>query len=271
VTEADARIEGIRALWRAGDYAQVAARFRAVTDEVVAELDLAGRRVLDAATGTGNAAIAAARAGADVDAFDLTPELLDQARRRAAEVGVTVRFVEGDLLDLPYPDGTFDVVLSTFGAFLADDPATCARELVRVCRPGGSVVTTAWATEGMFGAGARVLAELHPASQDDDRAQAYAWAEPGYVARLVADLPVDVRLERRTVWFAFPGTAAAFDHLEEVSGPYQAMRRAIEDTGGSWEAFRLGVVADWDRLAVASGDGVELPAVYGLITLRRDA
>ena len=128
-----------RATWAAGDYAAVAERI----DEVPPR-DLLERvpvrqydDVLDVATGTGNVALPAAAAGGDVIGLDITPELFDTARRRAAERGVAVDWVEGDAEDLPFGDESFDVVLSVFGVQFAPRHRVVAEELARVTRPGG--------------------------------------------------------------------------------------------------------------------------------------
>ena len=98
-----------------------------------------GQRVLDVATGNGNAALAAARRFCDVTGVDYAPNLLADGRKRAAAEGLTIDFREGDAEALPFPDASFDVVLSTFGAMFAPDQAAVARELLRVCRPGGKI------------------------------------------------------------------------------------------------------------------------------------
>jgi SAM-dependent methyltransferase len=263
--EPEERVAAIRQLWSDGDYRRVAALFAPLTDALVAELDLDVLDVLDAATGTGNAALAAARAGARVTAFDLTPRLLDFARARAEEAGLDVDWREGDLLDVPFPDDAFDVVLSTFGAFTADDPRCCAAELVRVCRPGGRVVTTAWAAEKIFGELTTVVTRRHPEVIPPDRPDPRAWADPDGLGAIVEGLGVTVRLQRRTAWFAFPSAEAALDELEEVSGPVQRLRQgvaAVQPRG--WAGVREELLARWTDLARPAPDGVELPAVWGL-------
>jgi SAM-dependent methyltransferase len=263
------RVEAIQQLWSVGCYEDVGALFVPVTEAVVAALPLAGRRVLDAATGTGNTAIAAARAGADVAAFDLTPRLLDVARERASAAGVTVDFAEGDLLAIPYPDDAFDVALSTFGAFTADDPQACARELVRVCRPGGTIVSTAWASDGIFGVLTEValarLASVTPSGAPDPR----AWADADGLAGIFAGLPVSIELTHRTVWLPFPSVDEAFAMFEATSGPVQRMRAAItaQDADG-WPAVRAEIVARWAASSSpGEHDDVLLPGTYGVATI----
>lgn len=261
------RVEAIQQLWTTGDYAQVGDRFRPVAERLVEELAPAGLRVLDAGTGTGNLAVAAARAGADVDAFDLTPALLDEARRRAADAGVTVRFREGDLLDMPYADGTFDVVASTFAAFLADDPARCAAELVRVCAPGGRVVTTAWTTGSIYVAMIDLVASRWPDLAPDGTGPS-AWADADRLRGLVDGLPVTV--EERELSLRFPSADAALAFYEETSGPVQGLRAAL-DARGVWPDARQRIVGRWSELARPVDDGVELPATYALATVHRAA
>ena len=119
-------------------------------------------RVLDVAAGTGNASIPAARAGADVTASDLTPELLEAGRRRADAAGVTLAWVEADAEHLPFEDESFDVVISSIGAMFAPHHQETADELVRVCRPGGTIGLLSWTPEGMIGTLLRTLGPFAP-------------------------------------------------------------------------------------------------------------
>jgi SAM-dependent methyltransferase len=138
--------------WASGHYGAVAARYHPMSEQLVQVADLpAGARVLDVATGTGNAAIAAARCGCTVTAVDYVPELLERGRARAAAEGLTVEFVEGDAERLGYPDGSFDAVLSCVGVMFAPNQERAAAELVRVCRPGGTIALACWTPEGFVG------------------------------------------------------------------------------------------------------------------------
>ncbi len=142
-----------RAMWAFGDYP-------AVADEVIPDLGpelvraagvRAGDRVLDVAAGSGNASIPAAQAGATVVASDLTPELLETGRRLAAGGGLDLEWREADAEALPFGDGEFDVVLSCVGVMFAPHHQTAADELVRVCRPGGTIALISWTPEGFIG------------------------------------------------------------------------------------------------------------------------
>ena len=267
------RIAGITQLWSEGDYRRIAALFAPISHQLVDELEVAGLLTLDAATGTGNTALALAKAGAEVDAFDLTPALLEHARQRAANAHVDIRFREGDLTAVLYPDASFDLVISTFGAFLADDPMACARELVRVCRPGGRVVTTAWAGDGVIGSWSVIAMERHPELFGDPAAQAerFAWSDPERVPELFAGCDVDIRVEHREIWFPFASTTDALEVFEATSGPIMRLRSAVQEAGGDWDDLRAELVRRWDALARPADDGIRLPSTYAVAFVGRRA
>lgn len=141
-----------RTVWGSGDYASIAARIVPLAEKLCDDAGLrAGQRVLDIACGSGNAALAAARRGCRVTGLDYAPSLLERARARAAAEGVEVEWVEGDAEALPFPDGTFDAVLSVVGVMFAPDQEAAARELVRVCKPGGTIALISWTPDGFIG------------------------------------------------------------------------------------------------------------------------
>ena len=152
-----------REMWAAGDYAAVATPLL-ITSELLCEAaDLrAGSRVLDVATGSGNTALAAARRRCEVTGLDYVPALLERARERAQAERLAVRFEEGDAEKLPYPDGAFDAVLSSFGVMFAPDQERAARELQRVCRPGGRIALASWTPEGFVGQWFQLTARYAP-------------------------------------------------------------------------------------------------------------
>ncbi len=126
--------------WAAGDFSMFATTIVIVSERLCETVDLrAGQQVLDVATGSGNTAIAAARRGCEVTGVDYVPALLERGRIRADAERLAVTFLDGDAEDLPFPDASFDVVLSTFGTMFAPDQERTANELLRVCRPGGKI------------------------------------------------------------------------------------------------------------------------------------
>ena len=153
-----------RKMWAAGDYPSMVETFllplgpRLVDACGIGE----GMRVLDVAAGTGNASIVAAQRGANVTASDLTPELLDAGRARAEAEGVELEWVEADAENLPFEDASYDVVMSSIGAMFAPHHEDVAAELVRVCRPGGTIGLLSWTPEGMIGALFRVMGPFAP-------------------------------------------------------------------------------------------------------------
>ena len=142
-----------RATWAAGDYDQIAQGIQSVADHVVRSGRIrAGERVLDVACGTGNTALMARARGAAVTGLDLTPELLAVAQKRSAEEGYgDITWKVGDAEDLPFPDGTFDVVVSSCGLMFAPDQQKVADEVARVTKRGGRITIQAWTREGGVG------------------------------------------------------------------------------------------------------------------------
>ncbi|HET6447627.1 MAG TPA: class I SAM-dependent methyltransferase [Conexibacter sp.] len=153
-----------RAMWASGDYPSMVQTFLLPLGPRLVEACgiERGTRVLDVACGTGNAALPAAQLGADVTASDLTPELLEAGRRRAAVEGLELDWVEADAEQLPFEDASFDVVMSSIGAMFAPRHRAVADELVRVCRPGGRVGLLSWTPEGMIGALFRTMGPYAP-------------------------------------------------------------------------------------------------------------
>jgi len=138
--------------WSSGDYAVVGTTLQIVGENICEAVDLrAGQRVLDVAAGNGNATLAAARRFADVVSTDYVGELLERGRERAAADRLPVAFQEADAENLPFPDASFDVALSTFGVMFTPNHEKAAKELLRVCRPGGKIGLANWTPESFIG------------------------------------------------------------------------------------------------------------------------
>lgn len=181
-----------------------------VGDERCETVDVrAGARVLDVAAGNGNASIAAARRSCDVTCSDYVPELLEQARRRAAADRLQMRFAEADVEALPFHAASFDVVLSSFGVMFAPDHQCAAAELARVCRPGGRIGLTVWTEGGLVG---RMFAATHryvaPIASDAP----LLWSVREHVEWLFGAMALDVRFSSRTFTFRY----RSIEHWIEV-------------------------------------------------------
>src|SRR5215204_4412609 len=138
--------------WASGDYHEVAATIPIISELLVDAADLrAGSRVLDVAGGSGNTAMAAARVGADVVSLDYVPSLLERSRRRAEVEGLSYETVEGDAEAMPFPDASFDAIISVVGVMFAPDHERAAAELLRTCRPGGTIALANWAPDSFIG------------------------------------------------------------------------------------------------------------------------
>jgi 2-polyprenyl-6-hydroxyphenyl methylase/3-demethylubiquinone-9 3-methyltransferase len=231
VQDADRALkERHRTMWAWGDYPRVAADLIAELGPVAVEAAgiAAGSRVLDVAAGAGNASLPAARTGATVVACDLTPELLAAGRRQAEREGLAIDWVEADAESLPFPDDDFDVVVSVVGAMFAPHHQLTADEMVRVCRPGGTLTMINWSRQGLIGQLFATMAPYAPPPPPGARPPAL-WGDEDHVRELFGDRVRDLRVERRSV--AYPATFATAgdlrDYYKAYYGPTIATYRAL--------------------------------------------
>ncbi len=189
-----------------------------------------GMRVLDVAAGTGNASIPAAETGADVTASDLTPELFDAGRSRAESSGVELKWVEADAEHLPFDDASFDVVMSSIGAMFAPHHQEVADELVRVCRPGGTIALLSWTPEGMIGALFRTMGPFAPPPPPGAQ-PAPLWGSEDHLRELFGDRVDWGTLEREDLEItAFEHPHDYGEHFKASYGPTIAARaNAVKD------------------------------------------
>jgi SAM-dependent methyltransferase len=223
--------QGQRTMWSTGDYPEVARRIESVAELLVERVGAGpGIELIDVATGSGNVAIAAAHAGSTVTGLDLTPELLEAARRRAQEAGLDVRFIEGDAEELPFESGSFDRATSCFGVMFAPRQEQAAAELARVVRPGGTVAVTAWTPDGLIGRTFRILSSFMPEPPPELKPP-MSWGEEDHVRDLFAGSGAELSFERRTVPFTHDSPESWLDYDERILGPAIMARAALEPQG----------------------------------------
>jgi SAM-dependent methyltransferase len=177
----------------------------------------AGQSVLDVACGTGVVAVSAARLGAQVQGLDLSPVLLEVAQRNAQVAGVSIPFTEGDVEALPYPDASFDVVLSQFGHMFAPRPALALGEMLRVLKPGGTIAFSTWPPELYVGRLFAMLSQYVPAPVGV--AAPAQWGDPGFVRERLGEAVSELHFERELMMFPALSPQHHAQLMERTVGP----------------------------------------------------
>ncbi|MEB3980299.1 class I SAM-dependent methyltransferase [Mycobacterium sp. 663a-19] len=210
-----------RAVWALGDYALMAEQVMAPLGQVLVGATGIGPgdRVLDVAAGSGNISIPAAKTGAAVVSTDLTPELLERSRKRAAQQGVTLEWREANAEALPFADGEFDTVISAIGVMFAPHHQLAANELVRVCRPGGTIGLISWTHEGFFGQMLTTIRPYRPIMLPGVPPAAL-WGRENYVVGLLGNRVSDISTQRDTLRVDRFGSAqAVHEYFKTHYGP----------------------------------------------------
>ncbi len=216
--------------WSSGDYGKVGVTFVIMAEMLCEAVDLhPGQRVLDVACGNGNAALAAARRFGEVVGVDYVAALLEDGRRRAQAEGWQVDFREGDAEDLPFPDDSFDVVLSTIGAMFAPDQEKTASELLRVCRPGGKIGLANWAPDGFIGVFSRTINKYVP--PPPSLKPNVLWGSEERLRELLGDGVSSLQTTRRSFVFRYPSAKDFVDYFRTYFGPIQKAFEALDETG----------------------------------------
>jgi ubiquinone/menaquinone biosynthesis C-methylase UbiE len=257
-----------RAMWAMGDYPTLAA-------DLIAELGTAlvaacgigpGDRVLDVAAGSGNASIPAARLGAHVVASDLTPQLLENGRLQATKLGANIEWREADAEALPFADGEFDHVISCVGVMFAPHHQLSANELVRVCRPGGTIGLVSWTPQGFIGQMFSTM-KTYQAPPPAGAQPPPLWGNPDHVQQLLGDRVVDFTARREIVTVDRFASADAFrDYFKSHYGPtiatynsiagdpdkVSALDRDLADLARRNDRGTSTTVLDWEYLLVTA-------------------
>jgi ubiquinone/menaquinone biosynthesis C-methylase UbiE len=214
----DTATEPARQTWSSGDFPKMGVELAIVGEQLCEFIPIhAGDRVLDVGTASGNTAISAARRRAVVTGIDLVPELLEHARRRAQAEGFHIDFMEGNAMALAFPDASFDVVLSTFGAIFAPDPLKTAAEMARVCRPGGTIAMANWTPDSLLGKLFRLLARyLAPGSHVDAPIE---WGDEATLRARLGPYVSELRMERQSVGLRAHSAEHWVEFMRQFFGP----------------------------------------------------
>lgn len=255
-----------QATWASGDFGQVGVRLQIVGESLCEAVDLlAGETVLDVAAGNGNASLAAARRFADVTSTDYVPALLDQGRIRADADRLPIAFQPADAERLPFPDGSFDVVLSTFGVMFAPDQPRAASELARVARRGGRIGLACWTPEGFLGRLFDTMSAFVPPPAG--LASPMAWGSEARLAELFGGRVSEIRSTRRTYAFRFRSAEHWVEFFRAFYGPTQKAFAALD--GARQEALESALVdllRDWNT---NRGEALVVPADYLETVIRK--
>ncbi len=254
-----------RAMWAAGDYGTLSEYIRDVGELVVERVGVeSGMQVLDVACGTGNAAIPAARVGAEVTGLDLVPELLEGGRRKAAAEGVEIEWVEGDAEELPFAEGSFDRVFSTFGHMFAPRHQRTADEMARVCRHGAVIAICCWTPEGtvgdIFGASASYMPP-----PPDFASPPILWGTEEHVREMFGSVATGLEFERHTARIEWESTEGFADFFMDRFGPFVTARQML---GERFAELRAETVAIWNDRNEADDGRLVLPQEYLLSIIR---
>jgi ubiquinone/menaquinone biosynthesis C-methylase UbiE len=248
-----------QATWSSGDYSVIGTTLQIVGEALCEAVDLrSGERVLDVACGNGNAALAAARRFAQVTGVDYVPALLARAGARAAADGLPLDLREGDAEALPFPDGAFDVVLSTFGVMFAPDQERAARELLRVCRHGGRIGLASWTPDGFTGQMFKVVAShVPPPAGLRGPPQ---WGTEARLAELFGAEARELRPQRREFTFRYRSTAHFLEVFRAWYGPIHRAFAALAPEGQ--DALAADLAGLVERFNVARDGTMVVPGAY---------
>jgi SAM-dependent methyltransferase len=259
ILELEALKSRLKATWMSGDFDKIAQIIEAGAAAFIERLALPpGAGVLDVACGSGNLSIPAARAGAVVTGVDIAPNLIETARKRALAEGLKIKFDEGDAEQLPYPDASFDVVVTMFGAMFAPRPEATAAELLRVCRPGGRIAMANWTPAGFIGQMFKSTAAHVP---PPNIPSPLLWGDEATVQERLRSDVAEIRLTRRMTSFHLPMTPEqSVDYFRAWYGPTLRAFAALDDDGQA--ALRRDLTRLWSVHNQATDGTTHVEAEY---------
>ena len=255
-----------QATWASGDFAVIGTTLQIVGEQLAEAIDIrSGEQVLDVAAGNGNATLAAARRFADVTSTDYVPTLLEKGRERARAEGLNVQFQVADAEALPFPDASFDVVLSTFGAMFAPQHDRVASELLRVLRRNGRIGMANWTPEGFIGQLFKVVG-AHVPPPAGVRSPAL-WGTDAHLADLFAAGAVEIQSTRKLFNFRYRSPAHWLQVFRDYYGPTHKAFAALDSNGQlALEREMLALIA---RHNIGGERGMVLPAEYLEVIIRK--
>jgi SAM-dependent methyltransferase len=255
-----------QAAWSTGNYAVVGTTLQIVGENLCEALDLhAGARVLDVAAGNGNATLAAARRWCEVTSTDYVPSLLESGRARAQADGYNIRFQEADAENLPFPDASFDVVMSTFGVMFTPNQDQAAAELVRVCKPGGRIGLANWTPTSFIGQLFKTIGRYIPPAPGVKSPG--LWGTPARLEELFGATAREIQTTSREFTFRYHSPGHWIDVFRTYYGPLNKTFAALDaDKQAAFTADLLALMAGGNR----SGDAtLVLPSEYLEVVITR--
>lgn len=256
-----------QAAWSAGNYAVVGTTLQIVGENLCEALDLrSGARVLDVAAGNGNATLAAARRWCEVTSTDYVPALLEAGRVRAQAEGHTIKFQEADAENLPFPDASFDVVMSTFGVMFTPNQEQAASELARVCKPRGKIGLANWTPESFIGQVFKTIGKYIPPAPGVKSPA--LWGTTAALDTLFGDTARAIHTATREFTFRYHSPAHFLEIFRTYYGPMNKAFGALDaEKQAAFEQDLLALIGSRNR----SGDGtLVLPSEYLEVVIERN-
>ncbi len=253
-------------VWSSGDYAIVGTTLQIVGEMLCEALDIrSGQKVLDVAAGNGNVSLAAARRWCDVTSTDYVPALLERGRMRADAEGLRIAFREADAEALPFPDASFDVVVSTFGVMFTPDQERAAAEMLRVCRPGGKIGLANWTPESFIGQLFKTIGKHMPPPAG--LKSPALWGTRARLAELFASGVASVNAATRDFVFRYRSPAHWLEVFRTYYGPTHKAFAALQPAAqAALERDILELIARFNR---ADHGTMVVPSEYLEIVITR--